>query len=60
MRKLLNWWQARIDRERLARLDAHTLRDIGLEAWNSEIGQHADRYRERTLMRLAAMRFGAY
>ena len=60
MRKLLGWWQARIDRERLARLDAHTLRDIGLESWNSEIGRHADQNRERTLMRLAAMRFGAY
>ena len=40
MKKLLDWWtnlmrarQARIDREALARLDARTLRDIGLEAW---------------------------
>ncbi len=60
MRKLLNWWQARIDRDRLARLDAHTLRDIGIEAWNSEIGQRIDAQRGRVLMRLAAMRFGAY
>ena len=60
MRKLLSWWQARIDRERLMRLDAHTLRDIGLESWHSELGQHADKHRERALMRLAAMRLGAY
>ena len=68
MRKLFAGWiealkhvlQARVDREVLARLDARTLRDIGIEAWNSELAQRTDRQRERSLMRLAASRFGAY
>ena len=41
MRKLLAWWvalkqaqQRRAEREVLSRLDARTLKDVGLESWN--------------------------
>ena len=52
--------QARIDRDILARLDARTLRDIGLQSWNAEVGQRLEAERQRRLLRLAAARIGAY
>ena len=64
MRKLLAWWrrarQARADRESLARLDAHTLRDIGIESWNAQLVERLEARRQRRLQRLAALRIGVY
>ena len=52
--------QERIDREVLARLDARTLRDIGLESWNGMLAERLQAYRQRQWLRLAAARIGAY
>lgn len=64
MRKLFAMWmkaqQARADREVLARLDAHTLRDIGLESWNGQLAERVEAQRQRQVLRLAAGRIGAY
>jgi len=68
MRKMLAWCyeairrarQVRADRETLARLDAHTLRDIGLESWSSHLTERVDQQRQRLLLRLAAARIGNY
>jgi len=71
MRKLLAWWpqfyealkraqQARADREILARLDARSLRDIGLESWDAQLSERVEVRRQRNLLRLAASRIGAY
>ena len=68
MRKFLAGWyeairraqQARAEREILARLDAHSLRDIGLESWNAQLAERVDHRRQRRLLRLAAARLGTY
>jgi uncharacterized protein YjiS (DUF1127 family) len=52
--------QARADREVLARLDARTLRDIGLESWNAHLVERVERRRQQQLLRLAALRIGSY
>lgn len=52
--------QARADREVLARLDARTLRDIGMESWNAHLVERAERQRQLRITRLAALRNGAY
>jgi hypothetical protein len=62
MRKLLAWWQrsrqARIERDVLERLDARTLRDIGLPSWNAELAERLEAERQRRILRLAASRIG--
>jgi len=52
--------QARADRELLARLDARTLRDIGIESWNAHLADLLRVHRERELLRIAASRIGVY
>jgi len=52
--------QARADREVIARLDVRTLRDIGLESWNAQLAERAQRASERHLLRVAARRVGVY
>jgi uncharacterized protein YjiS (DUF1127 family) len=52
--------KARADREVLARLDARTLRDIGLQSWNAELVGRTEAERQRRLLRLAAARLGTY
>ena len=52
--------QARADREVLARLDARSLRDIGLDSWNVALAERIERRRQHDLLRLAATRTGAY
>lgn len=52
--------RTRADREALARLDARTLRDIGLQSWNAELGQRMEARRQRHLLRQAAARIGVY
>ena len=52
--------QARADREVLARLDARTLRDIGLDSWNAHLAERVDVQRQRQLRRLTAERMGTY
>lgn len=52
--------QARADREILARLDARTLRDIGLQSWNAELADRLEAERQHRLLRLAAARIGVY
>jgi hypothetical protein len=52
--------QARAEREILARLDSRTLRDIGLDSWNTQLSERVDLRRQRDLLRLAASRIGAY
>jgi hypothetical protein len=60
MRKLLAWWRRRADREALTRLDAHSLRDVGLESWNGLLAERLHARRQREVLRLAAARIGAY
>lgn len=64
MRKLLammqRYRQARIDREALARLDARTLRDIGMQSWSAELSGRVEAERQRQLLRLAVSRIGTY
>jgi len=75
MRKLLAGWlrlhrqiyeaiqraqQARADREILLRLDAHALRDIGLDSWNPHLAERVELQRQQRLLRLAAARIGTY
>ena len=50
--------KARAEREILARLDAHSLRDIGLQSWNAELADRVETERQRRLLRLAASRIG--
>jgi len=52
--------QRRAAREVLMHLDAHTLKDIGVESWNSELGERVHAHRQRQWLRLAAARIGAY
>jgi hypothetical protein len=52
--------QARADREILARLDARSLRDIGLDSWNAQLSEGVELRRQRDLLRIAASRIGAY
>ena len=52
--------RTRADREVLARLDARTLRDIGLQSWNAELAQRLDSQKQRHLLRQAAARIGVY
>ena len=52
--------QARADREILARLDARSLRDIGLDSWNAQLSERVELRRQRDLLRVAASRIGAY
>ena len=52
--------QARADREVLARLDSRTLRDIGLDSWNTHFAERTEIQRQRRLQRLAAERLGTY
>ena len=52
--------QVRADRESLARLDAYTLRDIGIESWNAQLAERLEAQRQRRLLRLAALRVGVY
>ena len=60
MKKILAWWQARVQREALARLDERSLKDIGLESWNGAYAERLHAYRQRRLLRLTAARIGAY
>ena len=64
MRKLWGWFrraqQERADREALMRLDTYALKDIGLESWNNELAERVHSHRQRQVLRLAAMRIGAY
>ena len=64
MRKLWAWFrrsqEERANREALSRLDRHALKDIGLESWNSAFAERVHSRRQRQLLRLAAMRIGAY
>jgi len=64
MRKLLAGLQRlmeeRANREALSRLDAHALKDIGLESWHSELAERVHARRQRQMLRLAAARIGAY
>jgi hypothetical protein len=65
MKKLFAWWsrrarQARADTELLARLDARTLRDIGVDSWNAHLVARVELERERRLLRLAASRIGEF
>jgi hypothetical protein len=68
MRRVLAQWyrgfiearQRRAAREVLQHLDAHTLKDIGIESWNSELAGQAHAYRQRQWLRMAAARIGAY
>jgi predicted lipid-binding transport protein (Tim44 family) len=53
-------YQARADREILARLDARTLRDIGLDSWNASLVERVEVRRQQQLLRLAAARIGMY
>ena len=57
---LLRARQARADQAVLEQLDAHSLRDVGLEAWNSVLAERLESHRQRHLMRLAAARFGMF
>jgi len=68
MKQLLAQWyrdfvqarERRAAREVLMHLDAHALKDIGIESWNSEIAQRAHAHQQRQWLRLAAARIGAY
>jgi hypothetical protein len=68
MKRLLKRWyqdfvearRQRAAREVLLHLDAHTLKDIGVESWNGELAARAHAYRQRESLRLAAARIGAY
>ena len=68
MRQLLARWyqgfvqarQRRAAREALLHLDARTLKDIGVESWNSELAAQAHARRQQHSLRLAAARIGAY
>jgi uncharacterized protein YjiS (DUF1127 family) len=68
MRRLLAKWvqgfvqarQRRAAREVLMHLDAHTLKDIGVESWNSELAAQVHARRQQHSLRLAAARIGAY
>jgi uncharacterized protein YjiS (DUF1127 family) len=57
---LVRYQKARADRYVLERLDLHTLRDIGLESWNSELAERAVERRRRERVRLAAAHIGLY
>lgn len=64
---LARWYQGfvqarerRAAREALLHLDAHALKDIGIESWNSELAGQAHARRQRQWLRLAAARIGAY
>jgi hypothetical protein len=48
------------DREVLSRLDARSLKDVGLESWNGALAQRLESYRQREVLRLAMKRIGAY
>ena len=52
--------QERADREILARLDARSLRDIGLDSWNARLAERVEIRRQQQLLRLAASRIGMY
>ena len=64
MRTFLAWIrrakQERADREVLARLDARSLKDIGLESWNGAFAEQMHVHRERQVLRNVAARIGAY
>ena len=64
MKKLWAWFcrsqEERANREVLSRLDSRALKDIGLESWNNELAERVHSHRQRELLRLAAMRIGAY
>ena len=60
MKKLWAWWTGRNDREDLSRLDAHTLKDIGLESWNGELAERLHAQRQRQILRILAARIGTY
>ncbi len=51
--------QARADHEILARLDRHTLRDIGLDSWDPHLAARLEE-RRRLLVRMAAARIGSF
>ena len=52
--------QARANREVLARIGAHSLRDIGLQSWNADLANRLAAKRQQRLLRLAASRIGTY
>lgn len=52
--------QARADREVLARLDLRTLKDIGIEAADSELAAQVHALRHEVRVRLVAARIGAF
>ena len=68
MKQLLaRWYQAfvqarqqRAAREVLLHLDAHALKDIGVESWNSDLAAQVHARRQQHSLRLAAARIGAY
>jgi len=58
--RMVQLQKERANRYVLERLDAHTLRDIGLEAWNSELAERAADRRRRAQVRLVAAHIGLY
>jgi hypothetical protein len=58
MRKFMAWW-IRLHRSG-APGDTRTLRDIGLESWNSELAQRVHAQRQLAALRHAAAQIGAY
>lgn len=52
--------RARADSEILARLDARSLRDIGVDSWNTHLAERVEVRRQHRLLRLAASRVGIY
>jgi hypothetical protein len=52
--------QAQADRAVLEQLDARTLRDVGLEAWNSVLAERLESHRQRQILRLATAHFGRF
>ena len=52
--------QESADRQVLSRLDARSLKDVGLESWNGALAERLQSFRQREIMRVAARRIGAY
>jgi len=52
--------KARADLYVLERLDRHSLRDIGLESWNSELAERVAERRRHERVRHAAAHIGCY
>lgn len=52
--------RAHADRAVLQQLDARSLRDVGLEAWNSQLAEQLESHRQRQVLRLALSRIGMF